>query len=1214
MGIETIAVWFATSVLAQDAFTRFINFVRGNHSEYRKLTKAVAQESGVRPGKAYKNWFMESDVWTNIVDNYDDERRDLLIKRLEAQISSTFRSRRTTRGLSTREQATALVDATLLTLIENLDPSRSTAIVGERLHSHITGIRSEIRDLAGLFAAKKDLSTLLRKIPPGARSILEKMYVDQPNVAAALINSILGSASSNIAVRELALNPPHWLTASDAQAWLFLAEEAHSFGDPSLASTLFEKVADLGLDRSTNLCRSALTASAAQDNERAHALLSKAEELGPKNPLAKVYKAAIRGGDAGEILAAAREIGQLGLDADCLIAQAIAIAEGPKAGITYFRRVISLYPDYAGPYLQLVRNYLSGAAQARIHFGSAERREMRELALTARNLRREWGGDSAEAVMYACEVALERGDWNDVLNLGRQDPDGEATEIEAEDPRVLHVVAEAALANGDRELAQELISSTADEFDRAFLEAKSALLFNDGSRQSIAARYHIAWKFARDATERNAVWMGLAAIGADLPERGTLETSNDVHSALILGRHEASNDQLEDALSRLRPWRNRSPLVIEMIAAIYIEKNDIDSAAEVLERAATRFGDPRFRARAAQVLADYGELAKAEEIAVQALASLGDDPILRRTLHEIRISSAQERKTWREMEEHIRTLIDEQGSTETRRWYLSGALFNQRMFQASWDVLQEEPKLEPTSAERALMWIDLATKFRFDERLAQEILSLLERHGAANADFSGQVIGRLVLWAHEANLSAYMTERLRVTIAEFIENNPEHSSFRAISIPEDADADTLKEVFRQFLEPGTATLEDLRRQVGDLKAPYGMLSALTGKPYSSTLAHRAAGCLPIWLPVDDIEAQEKMAASEAIESAIVLDASTLAICYFLRDIWPAIISSFTQVVIPLEARSDIIHAVQSFLLPSDGSLGWNAQAGAPSMSDADPVAQTRLRSHSQWMLSATEDLDVTDWPTIQTLRDTENWNEPERFLPWLTPLDFAATNDVVLFADDAALRMIGRSIGVRCFGTVALLQVLLEARKITQVQFNYAQDAMRREFCVDLPLDPIALNRILEQDSWSSAAVPFAFSRPTAWRIPSTLRTWSTLLAHLIKENPSDLAYWLYCATIGVTKEKNSNDALKAAAHLLFVASTLSGLRSEVVKELLRASREALALSSFSDVLPHLIAVIRELLTQDFSEQDRTRIILALSVELDEEDRSIVRQLLIVDS
>ncbi len=78
-----------------------------------------------------------------------------------------------------------------------------------------------------------------------------------------------------------------------------------------------------------------------------------------------------------------------------------------------------------------------------------------EVALRARNLRRSWRGDSAEAVAAAAEAAIIADDQGQVWSLTRPAPDGEATAGEAGDPRVLPLAAMGAALTGRIAQARE---------------------------------------------------------------------------------------------------------------------------------------------------------------------------------------------------------------------------------------------------------------------------------------------------------------------------------------------------------------------------------------------------------------------------------------------------------------------------------------------------------------------------------------------------------------------------------------------------------------------------------------------------------------------------------------------------------------------------------------------------------------------------------------
>jgi hypothetical protein len=83
----------------------------------------------------------------------------------------------------------------------------------------------------------------------------------------------------------------------------------------------------------------------------------------------------------------------------------------------------------------------------------ADLREARALAVRARDDRRTYRGDSAEAVALACHASMLLMDLRRILTLGA--PDGEATAYEADSPEVCQCVAIAATQFGQLDLARQ---------------------------------------------------------------------------------------------------------------------------------------------------------------------------------------------------------------------------------------------------------------------------------------------------------------------------------------------------------------------------------------------------------------------------------------------------------------------------------------------------------------------------------------------------------------------------------------------------------------------------------------------------------------------------------------------------------------------------------------------------------------------------------------
>jgi hypothetical protein len=640
---------------------------------------------------------------------------------------------------------------------------------------------------------------------------------------------------------------------------------------------------------------------------------------------------------------------------------------------------------------------------------------------------------------------------------------------------------------------------------------------------------------------------------------------------------------------------------------IYARRDELDMAVATLEGAATRFDDPRFLVLAAQLLAERDELVRAEEIAARALRAVGDEPRLRILLHEILVAASQQSGNWREMEARTRALIDEQGGSPRRRWLLVGALFNQRQFDEAWAELQADPALEPDSEMQARVWMDLHARFRPEPKLAEELLVLIDRFGPS-ADLTAAAIVRYLLMVPEGAIPDEVAERWRGRISRFLEEHPAHPGFFAVEIP--TDPERAREALRPYLEPGSQDFEELRQHVNDARMPYGILSAHTGRPYAAALLHRAAGCLPIH-PVDDQVVQDEIhAAHQAVNGPVVVDTSTLTVASYLPELWPRLLSAFAQGIMPLPTRADLVRATDDYRSRPSGTLGWDPRSGQPTLTETSDEVHERLQTKSAWMLEATEDLDIVDWPRVLNFPGHDVLRDEDAFLPWLAPIDCALTRGHPLLADDVVLRVLARSAGVPAFGILAVLNALTADGALTSSELSDALDELRRQYCVDLPFDVPALTRIAAREGWVPGPAAYPFTRPATWLAAErAYRAWQHMCRQAAAAEPQHVSGWLYAAVQGAARGKQPHQVTTIAAGLLFSATFTVGAPPEIFPNLLAAARSAASALGGGDLLPAVITNMLSLMTSAHGPEVSARVVLDLAARLEEQDRAVVRQI-----
>jgi tetratricopeptide (TPR) repeat protein len=1157
----------------------------------------------MRPRRAYKLWFYRDSTWANLVTSPEATYEEM-VQGLDAELGRRWHvlSRRPSLA-ERRSQAERLVDATIRALIPSLEPSRAVAVAEHRIRSDVKGVASDVEDVKRVLETGKNLLTLLEQVPPPARDPIVRLSDDDAGLAARLLQVVTGPEHPSDAVVALVSAPPDWLHQAPADAWLALAEIATAHGAWDVAATLWEKVSELGIERARALARAALASAAAGDSVRAHGLLEKAQQVGGHALTVAIVAAAVDN-DAVRIVSLSREADQLDTVVVAIAAEALLSVEGIYRAIAAYRRAIDLHRLFAGLHLRLAQLLLQESHQPASGSVGATLREARIVALRARDLRRQWRGPSAEAVIVACDVAWARQDWDDVLNLGRPAPDGEARPEEAATLGVQRAVVEAALASDQPEVAAQVLTQISHPFTRYTLRAQY-LLATPGNTAEAAGLLREAWSLATDDADRLVVWSGLAALGEQLPDRHVLESRDDAQAALVLAQFDHATGETEAAIIRLRTWRNKSRQVIVPLAGLYASRDNLDAAVDTFLGAAARFDDPTFVSMAAHLVANRGDLARAEELAVRALTAISDEPRVRLMLHEILIAAAQDRGAWQDMEARVRAVIGERGETPQLRWLLVGSLFNQRRLDEAWAALQSHPALTPDTEQRALVWIQLHTRFRSDPGLADELLTVIDQFDNS-PDLAGATIGRFLTSPINQSASEDAQARWRARIARFVDEHPAHPAFFSISLPDDPEQ--MIAALRPYLEPGTQNFEDLRLQVAEARMPYGILAAHTGKPYATALVHRAAGCLPIYPADDQTALQEASDARDALHTSIVVDTSTLAVTHFIASSWPRILGSFQRLTIPGPAHADLVQAAEGFRLRSDGTLGWDVHAQRPSVTEPNAETQQRLCDHAQWIVTVAGDLDIVDWPQLRSLPRHEELTNDDRFLPWLAPLDYAVTHGIPLFADDLVLRALARAEGIPTFGTVQILQALAESNAINNNELTSSLDALRREYCVDLPLDADSLIRIAHLDQWEPRAATFAFSRPATWRAGEhAFRVWRLLCNQAAAHKPEYLPSWLYAAITGIAHDKQPHQITTLAATMLFSTTLASDIPTTRFPELLKAARDATTRLAGTDLLPTTVTIMLEAFTPQGGPEFSARAVLWLAAELDEPDRAVVR-------
>lgn len=426
-------------------------------------------------------------------------------------------------------------------------------------------------------------------VPFSSAELLQRATESHQTEAARLL-SILAKGRSNpkAAVDPLLATPPQWLVDTNSDLlWGAIGEFALSHNLHSSASDAFDKAAEADGDTALWLALSALELSLTEGGgDEALGKLTGATSESQELPVL-LLRAAIEQDTQGVLDATEDADGTylrptayrvLGLQLEHKIPEAIDLAQ----------QLVDHHPGAAGSALILAHLLVRGAEENSSPLSyEASLVRAREVALTARDLRRGWGGDSTEATLLAGGASVMLRDPAAALHVCSLPPAGSALPAEATDDRIRQIRVDALLLLGRREDALSEATELSDEIRRGLAEADclSALGRKDRAEELYA--------FAVEAIQSASLedpdvvgqlfqgLFGLAGLGVfPLPSIDRLRAANpyaargvEVFSAIVRG-------DLKSAIQGAR--QSGRPSDVALLVKALTKAGQADDAVSVL--------------------------------------------------------------------------------------------------------------------------------------------------------------------------------------------------------------------------------------------------------------------------------------------------------------------------------------------------------------------------------------------------------------------------------------------------------------------------------------------------------------------------------------------------------------------------------------------------------------------------------------------------------
>ncbi|MEU5669057.1 DUF4365 domain-containing protein [Micromonospora sp. NPDC047753] len=967
----------------------------------------------------------------------------------------------------------------------------------------------------------------LRNLPSGCADRLVALRQTAPDLAQQLAEELVNGRRNPRATVEKIIaegGERPWL------AWSVLADYANEHNQALLAADCFRQTAEScpNDDLAGRFFAFAGLLLADLDRERAHALLTRASSAGARG-LAGIGIATLEHGERkGPISLPPLPQGDQGRVEPTILrfmAEQRTVAGDFDGAVELHEKALALSPDAPAQQIALAEALLrrprpkGGGSQLEDYHQAAA------LAASARSARRRWGSDSTRPAEILLQARAMAGDERSAVRVALQGPEGEATDAEAGSPNLAFYAARLCYELGELDRGDRLAKVVEASGRRELITHCAAVRAQacNAGKDVQAQRWQEALNSGAAGPHRLVALQNLAQLGRwPIPDLDEMRDDGHLTEGiydLLHAQALAASGQPDAALSLLRVARDGSVLVAEEYARQLAAAGRVDECVRACDHASLRFGDPRLSLYALEVLTDAE---RTDEVILRANMLLGraDLPISLRHLLRGKLTDIfTERRDWlscerlghdglsetRRLRAHSHesqpgelafpssTAADLDGNERDYAWSIVISQYNQGNAERAFETLQTfDPA--PRTVPQLQAWTDLHRLQGWTPASAEQALAIAEHDRTP-----GEVVGRLLFSLVQTcrpspNITAMtggdvvatdlsdpppvpVSEELHLRLTQaWTRFLSEHDPARAVRI--DADVSQIRARPDDPLDLVTALPQHAAAAVHAGQAALGSLSLATGLPYLLSLADDLAGVVPAVDPSDAVTEAELSVAKKAIGGTVSIETSAVYLAAAVAQLWPTVRAAFLNVRIAKPVASDILHShlaansrARAARDPTSSKTGRLSSGEMSSEQKRSSVVRTAATQRAAQDCQLTDvAAPVEDLPAAPGAVTT----------PWVAAVLVAKQNGIPLYSDDVALRAWARSQGVPAFGTLALVEALLDAGTVIHVEPVVTK--LFRGNVVDLPSPWPLVVQALECDGPMSPHARLNLTRPAFWQ------------------------------------------------------------------------------------------------------------------------------------
>lgn len=1015
-------------------------------------------------------------------------------------------------------------------LDENTPPSDVARIVVEAIKRLAWRARKtdreavvhEVRRLheqQSAFASPRYLS--LEWVPRPVQSHIQRLSMEHPDEARHLEDALAGQSDQRRAVETLVKRPQSWLSDGSADVWTVVGHLAAAHASWECAQTAFVFGADKpGADQAALLAKAAEVANARGDTTRAAELLDEARSVEPGHPEIVLAEARLTEDPRAQLErlddADPRTPGQVAATEAHKALAHLALGEIEEAEACG-ERARAAAPDSpfvreVGPVTVLVRNVQRGPAEAPDWKGLIEaaaefldlRDELRELARFSEASR--MAARAGEALVLAGEV----GRAGDILETLTDD------ELAASDEEARLHLAETAVRVRPDLVARFLgpdASSERAQLLRAW--AKTETGPDDALGRGVADLENLLQSRDEPIRVQAAIArLGASARIAQIPwsdeAEAVLAAVDDEGLAPILkAEHFIAAGNARQAEDLLLDNQDH-PQALELLAELAEKEEDWVKALPLLEALLDRAPSAARRLRYAETLLKAGR----SQDALAVLAALRSDAAVPTALrsHAYALSAQQ---AWNA--DDFATVASLAGEwlalsgSPSAAWAQVQALLKVSDYERARAIVDEH-KLTAADPQDAHLLAYLFHRALPPAEALARIAELSDQFDRADEQLEALVI-MSGLGATD-DIPEELRERRRVAFEEFQSRFPNSQIIRAFPAPETPEE--IDAFFREHFSKGSQQQVDAAEQVARGEAAVAVLAAIAHREVATVWGRLER--LPLGYGDPTLDDLERADAAAAIGGPAVWDSSALVVAGGLGD--PAtrtIVTSLPGAIVPLAVLQDADQASQQTVRDAEEQMfaGWDPVAERPTVTvlDADWIA--RDRSRAEGVLSLARRLrDVPDTNAAEPTKYDEVINqttEQPALRAWAATYAVATRSGFPLYSDDRYIRAQARRDGIATFGTIGLLEALVERGRLDPGDYDVIRRRLRASGAIGIAPTEAELLAEAESAGWElTASLRQALLDPTGWRDASSgVRRHVNLLRAAFDNEPTKLEPWV---------------------------------------------------------------------------------------------------------